>query len=186
MKAKDEYINEVIADNGYKNYLEIGTQHLHNFNKIKCDKKTGVDPKAKRGKNLYKLKSDEFFKDNEETFDVIFIDGLHHAEQVRKDIINGMKCLNDNGVIVLHDTLPKDEAMQKVPREQRVWTGDVYKAVVGFHKEYPKVKFETVTCDYGLTFIYPGGKKYRKHFEDTELTYKEFAKKSRTLLNIVE
>lgn len=182
MKPKHEILNEIIEKNKVNSYLEIGFGSGHNFDRIKCKNKTSVDIK---GKSTFKGTSDEFFKQNEDKFDLIFIDGLHEAEQVRKDLINAMKYLNDDGVIILHDVLPKNKQMQKVPREQKEWTGDVWRAVVGFHKEYPDVPFETLKADYGLTFIYPQGKKYRKHFEDKETTFADFDKNKTELLNII-
>lgn len=183
MKPKHEILNEIIEKNGYKSYLEIGYGNGDNFKQIKCENKTSVDVK---GKATFKGTSDEFFKQNEDKFGLIFIDGLHEAEQVRKDIINAMRFLEEDGVIILHDVLPKNKQMQKVPREQKEWCGDCWRAAVGFHKEYPDVPFETLKADYGLTFIYPQGKKYRKHFEDMEITYGEFDKNKKELLNIID
>lgn len=185
MKPKEEILNEIIEKNGYKSYLEIGTQTNANFDKINIKSKTGIDPKAK-GKGLIKKTSDDFFKDNDKTFDLVFIDGFHHADQVRKDIVNSMRFLEEDGAIVLHDTIPHNKAMQEVPRKQKEWTGDVWRAAVGFHKEYPDIPLETLKADYGLTFIYPQGKKYRKHFEDMETTFAEFDKNKTELLNIID
>ena len=39
-------------------------------------------------------------------FDVIFIEGLHLAEQVDRDISNALRYLKDDGFIVLHDCNP--------------------------------------------------------------------------------
>lgn len=183
MKNKAEYINELIKENECESYLEIGFGKGVNFKKIICKDKTSVDIK---GSSTFKGTSDDFFKGNEDTFDVIFVDGLHHADQVRKDIVNSMKCLSDEGIIILHDTLPKNKSMQEVPQKQKVWTGDCWRAAVGFHNEYPKVKFETYRADYGLTVIYPDGKKYRKHFEDKEMSYEQFKDDASELLNIVD
>lgn len=183
MKAKHEIINEIIEREGYKYYLEVGYELGNNFKEIKCKDKLSVDT---NGKADITAKSDDFFKDNDKTFDVVFIDALHHADQVRKDIINSMKCLSEDGVIILHDVLPSSKEMQEVPRVQKEWTGDCWRAAIGFHKEYPKVKFETRRADYGITCIYPNGKKYRKHFEDTEITYEEFKANEDEFLNIVD
>ena len=53
---------------------------------------------------LVKLTSDDFFKSNKETFDVIFIDGMHQTEYVLNDFNNSVKCLNDNGKIFIDAT----------------------------------------------------------------------------------
>lgn len=183
MKAKHDIINKIIKDNNYENYLEIGFGAGHNFNKIECLKKDAVDPNSDK---CVKLTSDEFFAQNEKMYSVIFIDGDHTKEQARKDIINAMKCLREDGCIILHDVLPKNEAMQEVPRKQKEWCGTVWRSAVGFHASYPDVRFETYRSDYGLTVIYPQGKKVRKHFENMEITYEDFKANEVELLNIID
>lgn len=42
-------------------------------------------------------------------FDLVFIDGLHHSDQVLKDINNSLSFLEPNGVIMCHDILPSSE-----------------------------------------------------------------------------
>ena len=57
--------------------------------------------------------SDEYFesiKDTEVKYDIIFIDGLHHNEQVLKDVENSLKHLSEGGSIVCHDCLPSEES----------------------------------------------------------------------------
>jgi hypothetical protein len=56
-------------------------------------------------KKLIKNKStsDEFFKNNKETFDFIYIDGNHETEYVKKDAINSLNFLNNNGIIAFDD-----------------------------------------------------------------------------------
>ena len=88
------------------------------FNHIDCQKKVGVDPVS--GGTIRET-SDNFFKKNNETFDCIFIDGLHKYNQVKRDIINSLKVLNDGGVILLHDCLPNNYYAQAIPRCQ--WFG---------------------------------------------------------------
>lgn len=175
---KSHYINEKIREIWGKSYLEIGYGTGFNFDKIECEFKQGIDP-------VVNTDSDFFFKENEEIFDCIFIDGDHTAEQVRKDIINSMKCLSKDGVIILHDTIPHTKEMQEVPRIQREWTGTVWRAVVGFKKSYPDIRFETIRADYGLTFIYPNGRKAKKHFEKIEMLYEDFKENEVELLNII-
>ena len=36
-------------------------------------------------------------------FDIIFVDGLHEKQQVKKDILNSIKFLKDGGTIICHD-----------------------------------------------------------------------------------
>lgn len=182
---KSEIINRIIAETGSESYLEIGYGNGHNFDKIECEIKIAVEPNFKKNSGaVYPRNSDEFFSDNERNHDVVFIDGLHHADQVRKDIINSMKC--NARAIILHDTIPPTKEHQIVPRKQTSWTGDVWRAAVGLKEAYPDMRIETYRADYGLTVVYPDGKKVRKHFENMEMTYEEFNENKVELLNIID
>ena len=123
-----DIINTLIQKNKYKTYLEIGVYQKECFNNIVIDYKVCVDP-DKRCNATYCMTSDDFFSTNKESFDIIFIDGLHLKEQVHRDIQNSLKCLNDNGVIVCHDMCPWTEKVQtrNWPPELDCWTGDVWK-----------------------------------------------------------
>lgn len=101
-------------------YLEIGVRNPDdNFNKINSETKYSVDPGIEFEENPvdFKVTSDEFFDglrkgtflDKDIRFDVIFIDGLHLAEQVDRDITNALEYLTDDGFIVLHDCNPPTE-----------------------------------------------------------------------------
>lgn len=184
MKDKSEIINQVIQQKRYKTYLEIGTQTAKNFKAIDCEVKHGVDPAVDSPYNV-QLTSDEFFAQTKNTYDIIFIDGLHEAEQVARDIHNSLRVLNYGGCIVLHDTIPQSEEMQLVPRIQRVWTGDVWRAVIGFAKNNPKVELYTHRADWGLTFIFPTGEIINT-FEVSDISYQEFKQNEVKLLNIID
>ncbi len=128
-KNRIEIIQNIINLKKYNSYLEIGTFKDELFNAINCENKVGVDPVS--GGNIRKT-SDQFFNDNKNKFDLIFIDGLHHYKQVKKDIINSLKILNDGGLILIHDCMPKDYYYQAVPRCQYEWNGDTWKAFLEF------------------------------------------------------
>ena len=103
MKRTD-IINAFIQKYGYKSYLEVGTQDpASNFDKINVETKVSIDP-FPRGEVDYVCTSDEFFESvapkHDYKFDIIFIDGLHHDDQVIKDINNSLEILNDNGTII--------------------------------------------------------------------------------------
>jgi predicted O-methyltransferase YrrM len=77
------------------------------------------------------MTSDDFFALNQNyTFDIIFIDGLHEYPQVRRDVLNSLKCLKKGGFLIIHDMIPADFAMSNISRLQPIWTGDVWK--IGF------------------------------------------------------
>ena len=98
------------------------------------------------------MTSDEFFKNNKRKFDIIFLDGLHTYEQTIKDINNSLKFINDKGVILIHDCLPKKIWNQIVPRIYGHWNGDVWKAIVEA-RTYADVDTYTCKADHGLGII---------------------------------
>ena len=75
------------------------------------------------------MTSNDFLKNNIKKFDLIFLDGLHTYEQTIKDIDNSLKILNERGVILIHDCLPKN-LEPNVPRMYGHWNGDAWKAIV--------------------------------------------------------
>jgi len=150
---KDYYrwdlINYLIEKKNYKNYLEIGCDQNQLFSKVKINNKIGVDPES--GGNI-RTTSDNFFSDNTKKFDIIFIDGLHVYEQVKKDIINSVKCLNENGIILVHDCMPESLAKQAVPRFKMKWNGDVWKAIVDL-RQNEELDIHTCEIDEGIGVI---------------------------------
>ena len=147
--SRFEIIQKIINKNKYESYLEIGCDKNVNFSKIEAKGKIGVDPISG---GTIRMTSDEFFKTNTKKFDCVFIDGLHIYEQVRKDIINSVKFLNSNGIIILHDCLPTKIWNQIVPRIYTSWNGDVWKAIV---EARTMKNIDTYTCkaDNGLGII---------------------------------
>ena len=130
-------------------YLEIGCASNVCFSSIPLINKTGVDPE--NGGNIRDT-SDNFFKNNKKNFDVIFIDGLHHYEQCRKDIINSLKVLNENGFIFLHDMIPRSWVEENVPRLQGIWSGDVWKVALELTKT-KGIDFFIIIADHGVGVI---------------------------------
>lgn len=106
-------------------YLEIGCASNALFDSVPCQCKVGVDP-AKGG--THRMTSDDFFKQNKEQFDLIFIDGLHHYDQVHRDAQNAINCLRPGGWIAFHDFLPRSWLEHHVPPVHGYWTGDCWKA----------------------------------------------------------
>ena len=182
---RSDIIQEIINLKNFKSYLEIGCDDDVNFNKIKIDVKVGVDPIS--GGNIKKT-SDEFFKNNQIFFDCIFIDGLHEYQQVRKDIKNSLYFLKKDGVIFLHDCLPRSYFEQAIPRSQHLWTGDVWKAIVEL-----RTINEVDTCvgllDMGLGVIVKRKNSNKlnidvKNFK--ELKYKDYYYNQQKFMNIIE
>lgn len=162
--TRTEIINQLIAHNKYKTYLEIGVFDGDNFEKIICKSKIGVDPDLKREKvtietieltmNMTSDEAFKIFKQEKKKFDIIFIDGLHHAIQVYKDILNALDCLSKGGIIICHDMNPVSAKAQIVPRIQGEWNGDCWLAWVLLRATRTDLNMCVVDTDYGCGIIY--------------------------------
>ena len=203
--TKTDIINYLINANGYTSYLEIGLDTGAEYKKIKCENKESVDPynqedHCKQGYDLkfegdipedikavltYRMTSDEFFAQNQKTYDIILIDGLHEQQQVARDIINGLNILSDNGILVLHDCLPGNEIMQRVPRVSGGWNGDVWKGVAELIKQGLEVK--VVDTDFGVGLVRKAdniGKEFTQP-EISELTWNDFVNNRDSLMHVI-
>lgn len=176
-------INSYIYKYGYRNYLEIGVQAGHCFRAVECGHKLGVDPDTSSAATIHKT-SDEFFAENKLGFDIIFIDGLHHADQVYKDIVNSLACLNEGGVILMHDCKPTTEFMQRIPlTTQNEWTGDTWKAYVQMRQERDDLSMFVIDCDWGVGVIKKGSQEKLK--VTVPLTWDNFVIHQNEWLNLV-
>lgn len=164
-------------------YLEIGCFKNEVFNSIPLldNQKIGVDPIE--GGNIRKT-SDDFFKENNDFFDIVFIDGLHTYHQIKKDIINSLQVLNKNGIIFIHDLIPDSEISSLVQRDKFTsnWNGDVYRVIFDLMKN-DNLSFKIANIDFGVGIL----KKKKEgliEFESNNIDYKYF-KQNKTNLPII-
>jgi hypothetical protein len=150
-------------------YLEIGVRNPNdNFNSIKSKNKYSVDPGVEFIENPvdFKVTSDMFFNslrkgeilDTSIRFDVIFIDGLHLAEQVDRDIQNAFDFIKDDGFIILHDCNPpsewhaREEYNYHLSPAMGFWNGTTWKAFLKW-----RLKMQELACcinlDWGIGII---------------------------------
>jgi hypothetical protein len=127
MNFKHETINLLIREFSYKSYLEIGLGPLQETWKfINCDHKECVDiNKGSADLPTFLGTSDDFFKQNSRQFDLIYIDGDHSSDQVRKDLRNSLDILSPGGIIVMHDIAP-EKREHTSPRS----SGDAFKVFI--------------------------------------------------------
>lgn len=150
---RKEIIQLIAQKFQYTSYLEIGTNDDLVFNEARLlfQRSVGVDPN-KGG--THRMTSDEFFEQNIEPFDLIFIDGLHEANQVIRDVQNALKWLNPNGTIVMHDCNP---SLEQYGGPQPVdgyvnWNGDVWKAAIAYRLK-SDIEIVIVDVDTGVGVI---------------------------------
>lgn len=184
-----------------KSYLEIGVRLADdNFNHIKIPKKVGVDSGAEGiFEGTHYMTSDEYFLQNTDTFDIIFIDGLHEKEQVSRDIENSLFVLNNKGVIVCHDMNPKIKEHQlpiqdsyriKYVEEQKelgnvdygLWTGDCWKSFALLRSTRADLDMFVIDTDFGVGIIKKGFQKTISIPQDLE--YEHLESNRSILLNL--
>lgn len=183
--SRIEVVQKIIDLKEFKSYLEIGTFNDALFSNIVCKKKIGVDPYF--GGNM-RMSSDSFFLQNKDNFDCIFIDGLHHYNQVLKDIDNSLKILNSNSIILIHDCLPKSLDAQAVPRTERDWNGDVWKTFVS-KRVLNDLDCYTCYADHGIGVILKRPNKNLLNLKINnfkKLRYNDFFLNHKEFMNIIE
>jgi len=213
-------IQDIINRKKAKVYLEIGVNTGACFFEIKASRKIGVDPEFlipkkqklkyvfKNISNLsnryYEMTSDDFFAMKGESLtknrlDVVFIDGLHTFEQSLKDVLNSLKFLKEDGVIVMHDCNPASEANAipasslehaislNLPGCTGDWNGDVWRTVVYLRSNFLGLNIFVLDCDNGLGIITRGEQKNILEYSPEmikNLTYKDLKKDRKKLLNL--
>lgn len=183
MKNHTDLLNLIAKKIKAKWYIEIGVFNPeHNFNHIEVEEKIGVDPDP-NAKATACMTSDNFFnlfKKIGGNADLVWIDGLHHAGQVKKDIENAWETLNPGGVIAVHDCNPPAEKTTCIPRgNQREWCGDVYKTIM-----HLKTDHLTIDFDYGCCIIRKTEQALL--FSDPwEIPWPVFDRERKSLLNLV-
>lgn len=207
-----DIINTLIKKYGYENYLEIGVRlNSDCFNNISVKNKTSVDPgyETPYEEYDYRMESDSFFNSlqNGETkfpidmkWDIIFIDGLHTAEQVEKDVINSLEHLSVGGTIVMHDCSPTRELLaceeyQNPSRkimlwdgsnwiEENCWSGTVWKAFYKFRHSRPDLSMWCVDDDFGVGIIQRGKQKLAPN-DNMFYSYLVMDKNRKEYLNLI-
>ncbi len=182
-----DIINHLIRKRGYSRYLEIGVLSNAAFYAVKCYHKDGVDP---NGQAIYTMTSDEFFEKEMSgrpekcNYDIIFIDGLHEANQVFRDINNSLKYLNNGGIIVMHDCLPNNEDEQLPnPPGGRPWTGTAWHAFAALRCSRKDLSMCVIDTDYGCGIIERG---YQELWpEEVKFTWEYFLKNRNALMNVI-
>jgi hypothetical protein len=182
-----DIINAYVDKYGYKDYLEIGLCSGMCRDAVKAENKTTVDPSDRSDNPTHLMTSDRFFQINKNKFDIIFIDGLHEAPQVYKDILNALECLNEGGTILCHDMLPTSEIVQRVPRAQAIWTGNCWAAWAKLRGRRQDLEMFVVNTDWGVGVIRKGEQEICEELDVpfADMTW-EFFKEHKSKFNHIE
>ena len=176
-----EIINQLIQKYNYKSYLEIGTQHGNCFKEVKCEHKVCVDPVKVFDGLTYEMTSDEYFKDHDEKFDIIFIDGLHTEDQTIKDVTKALVVLNENGTIVAHDCSPDTKEATEM-----YFCGTSYMAPIWYRMHITNVEVQVVDTDCGCGIFRRGSNQvYDKTTYNVAREYDYFFANKQELVNVI-
>jgi hypothetical protein len=188
MLNRIKIIQRLIRATGAKNYLEIGVNNGACFLRLKAPYKMAVDPafRIAAGRKLkyfvknpanvnnhyHEQTSDDFFRTQcavleEHKPKVVFVDGLHTYEQALRDVLNSLKYLDHDGVILMHDCNPLtevaaypaksiDHAKRSLPDYEGVWNGDVWKAIVHLRSLHADLEVFVLDCDHGIGVVRRG------------------------------
>lgn len=201
---RTDIINYLAEKNNAQSYLEIGVRRADwNFDKVNVKNKIGVDPGIE-GYNeaTHVMTSDEFFQKNNDFFDIIFIDGLHEATQVERDIINSLKFLNPNGFVICHDINPLIEEHQLSKTDDRrnaytmkekekgnpaygIWNGDCWKAWVKLRSIRKDLEMFVVDTDFGCGIIKKGVQE-TLNLSENQITFFNLEKNRKKWLNLID
>lgn len=214
---KIDIIQNIIDKTNARTYLEIGIHKGGTFLRIKARHKIAVDPyyliSTRKKihwalKNLcnfsakyYRLTSDEFFTRERipQGLDVVFIDGLHSFQQSLKDVYNSLLHLNENGVIVMDDCNPPNEAAAypadsldhaaslNLPGWTGEWCGDVWKTICYLRSFEKDLNIFVLDCNYGMGIITRGKPEALLNFTEEDvnkLDYHDLANRRNELLNL--
>ena len=203
--SRTEIINFLLSHN-FKHkktkYLEIGVRNpSDNFDHIKSDEKYSVDPGLEYKQNpvTFRITSDEFFSLLEDAtssifgtkFDLIFIDGVHKAPQVARDITNAMKHIQPDGFVLLHDCNPPTEWHSRSDFHYKYtpagpsWNGTTWKAFVAKRSD-PNVSCCCINSDWGVGVI-SRHMNFGSHIKELDqfFDYDVFDQKRTEYLNLV-
>lgn len=184
--SRYDVINDLIEVNQFKSFLGICSIPNITQAEVKCDYKKMVDGRhdignEKRVGSYYIGKSDDFFAQNTEKFDLIYISGFSLYYQARKDFENAIKSLNPNGLIVLCNSNP---VLENIPTDDR-WKIDSFKLIIDIWRGAYLFDYYTVNEDNGCTVINPHAIVERPIQSQTkwEHTYEFFRSSRERILN---
>lgn len=169
--GKMEIVNILSAFHGYTSYLEISTATTGGeFSRIDAARLTKAHRLAYNVSNEFDEKTPIEFRSEtldigecaaelsrrDARYDIILVDPYHDYDRSYRDLSLALRCLSDNGSIVVHDVSPPSNGRLISPTfVAGAWCGVTFIAYVDFlMQENPQ--FSTIDCDYGCGIIRKG------------------------------
>ena len=195
--SRDTIVQSVLDLFDAPSYLEVGVNQGKTFNSLSASAKVAVDPKflfdyqalAKPDVRFHEITSDAYFGSAEavgDRFDVIYLDGLHTAEQTTRDLINAISFLKPGGVIIIDDVFPSSypaalpdrnhtRILRAATRDPAgAWMGDVYRVVFFVETFCQQFSYATVTDNHGQLVMWQEPRQYVANRTIAEVGLKEY------------
>lgn len=157
----EDFIINLAAQFRPKVYVELGLYQCELFNGVIPYAETliGVDISAEAGKWMKVSEKTTFIHSNTNDFaealkrnpisiDMLFIDADHSKESVLKDFWNFFPFVKDQGLILLHDTHPKNQQYT-----DKGYCGDAYLVIDELKNHNDEFELMTIPIHPGLTLI---------------------------------
>lgn len=84
-----------IEDNDHRNLLNNNEEQNFDYNISVCRNSDKV--------TIHKITSDKFFETNTKTYNIIYIDGCHETDFIRRDMENSFAVLESGGIMWMDD-----------------------------------------------------------------------------------
>lgn len=204
MSNTSERINELAKAVNAKSYLEIGVFRGDTFLEVDTPLKIAVDPNFKFDYSshssstvrFYEMTSDSFFAKYpldstyhiNNSFDIIYIDGLHTFKQSYNDFINSLHFSHLHTIWIFDDTIPCDP-WSSIPDQSlsynfrkyanipgHPWHGDTYKTVFAIHDFHHDFNYRTI-----INLSNPQTICWRKHDSSQESSFTKYLERIENL-----
>jgi predicted O-methyltransferase YrrM len=153
------FVGQIAKVTRPKAYLEVGVYRGETFREVAkwAERSVGVDIDPEAGRAISGVRRSSFVLGALTSnilseiqklgpYDLVFIDADHSKESVVSDFDRSQQMLSSNGLILLHDTWPKNKDFTKPE-----FCGDAWLAVELLRSKYPLWSFVTIPAHPGLT-----------------------------------
>jgi len=173
------FINDLIKSRDVGVYCGVGGNAGDFLNAIAAPRKYYVQ-------RLAQPTSGGADRDSEgQPLDLVYISGMHLAEEVLANIDAALARLVPSGIILLYNCLPKVQCHQERAGNGGPWTGDVWKAVVAL-RQRPDIDVATYEAEWGLAVILPRPNTSPLAMDDRGLTWNRFRQERDELLRTMQ
>ncbi|GIL03006.1 MAG: hypothetical protein BroJett030_29050 [Alphaproteobacteria bacterium] len=185
--SRTALINHLARVYDLDSFLEIGVRRkAKNFARIEMRDRVGVDPDPAAEAD-HVMTSDEYFARHcHRQFDLVFIDGLHTGEQVKRDIENALAHLAPGGFVLTHDMNPPTafhaRETYEVDGTFPPWNGTSWQGYAQLRKSRDDLEMMVVDTDWGVGVIRPG---WQQTIDCPIDSYDDLAANRGQILNLV-